>query len=134
MGMADGGGDGTSHPHGHVYATPEKPPDLSDLLPDAWLQSHPEHRGEIDHIRKEQRDRSRRQKSASEDQRGVKTDPAVRRALTDWTPRVRRRIRSQQFPPTRSTPGVIHSLHSRGEFPDQTPHEDRGDHHLCQPP
>jgi transposase len=43
-------------------ATPDKPPDLSDLLPDAWLESHPEHRWEIDDIRKEERDRSRRQK------------------------------------------------------------------------
>ena len=41
---------------------PEKPPDLSDLLPDAWLKAHPEHRWTIDDIRKEERDRSRQQK------------------------------------------------------------------------
>ena len=45
-----------------VAAAPDKPPDLSDLLPDAWLKSHPEHRWEIDDIRKEERDRSRKQK------------------------------------------------------------------------
>lgn len=45
-------------------ANPDKPPDLSDLLPDAWLKSHPEHRWEIDDIRKVERDRSRRQKSS----------------------------------------------------------------------
>jgi transposase len=46
-------------------ANPDKPPDLSDLLPDAWLESHPEHRWEIDDIRKEERDRSRKQKASN---------------------------------------------------------------------
>jgi hypothetical protein len=41
---------------------PDKAPDLSDLLPDAWLKAHPEHRWEIDDIRKVERDRSRQQK------------------------------------------------------------------------
>jgi transposase len=45
-------------------ASPDQPPDLSDLLPDAWLKSHPEHRWEIDDIRQEERDRSRQQKSS----------------------------------------------------------------------
>ena len=40
----------------------DRPPDLSDLLPDAWLKSHPEHRWQIDDIRKEEREQSRQQK------------------------------------------------------------------------
>jgi transposase len=40
------------------------PPDLSDLLPDAWLKNHPEHRWKIDDIRKLERERSRQQKAA----------------------------------------------------------------------
>ena len=40
----------------------EKPPDLTDLLPDNWLQSHPQHRWEIDDIRQKERARSRQQK------------------------------------------------------------------------
>lgn len=40
------------------------PPDLSDLLPDAWLMTHPEHRWTIDDIRKVERERSRQQKAA----------------------------------------------------------------------
>ena len=43
-------------------AAPNKPPDLSDLLPDAWLKSHPEYCWEIDNIRKKERDRSRQHK------------------------------------------------------------------------
>ena len=39
-----------------------KPPDLTDLLPDNWLQSHPKHRTQIDDIRKKERQRSRQQK------------------------------------------------------------------------
>jgi transposase len=39
------------------------PPDLSDLLPDAWLKTHPEHRWTIDDLRKVERQRSRQQKS-----------------------------------------------------------------------
>jgi transposase len=39
-----------------------KPPDLTDLLPDNWLQSHPQHRWQIDDIRKKERQRSRQQK------------------------------------------------------------------------
>lgn len=41
------------------------PPDLSDLLPDAWLKTHPEHRWTIDDVRKVERDRSRQQKARS---------------------------------------------------------------------
>lgn len=41
---------------------PDKPPDLTDLLPDNWLQSHPQHRWQIDDIRKKERQRSRQQK------------------------------------------------------------------------
>lgn len=40
----------------------EKPPDLTDLLPDNWLQSHPQHRWEIDNVRQKERARSRQQK------------------------------------------------------------------------
>ena len=39
------------------------PPDLSDLLPDAWLKNHPESRWTIDDIRKVERERSRQQKT-----------------------------------------------------------------------
>ena len=53
-----------------VKATPDKPPDLSDLLPDAWLKAHPEHRWQIDDIRKEERDRSRRQKTSKRGPQG----------------------------------------------------------------
>ena len=38
------------------------PPDLSDLLPDAWLKTHPEYRWTIDDLRKVERQRSRQQK------------------------------------------------------------------------
>jgi transposase len=41
------------------------PPDISDLLPDAWLKSNPEHRWEIDDIRKKERERSKKQKAGS---------------------------------------------------------------------
>lgn len=44
-------------------ATATGPPDLSDLLPNNWLKSHPEHRWNIDDIRKVERERSRQQKS-----------------------------------------------------------------------
>jgi transposase len=43
-------------------ADPDKPPDLTDLLPDNWLKSHPQHRWEIDDIRQKERARSRQQK------------------------------------------------------------------------
>jgi len=39
------------------------PPDLSDLLPDAWLKTHPEHRWIINDVRKVERERSRQQKA-----------------------------------------------------------------------
>lgn len=42
------------------------PPDLSDLLPDAWLKTHPEHRWTIDDIRKVERERSRQQKAGKQ--------------------------------------------------------------------
>jgi transposase len=47
----------------HRLASATGPPNLSDLLPDAWLNSHPEHRWNIDDIRKVERERSRQQKS-----------------------------------------------------------------------
>jgi len=53
-----------------VKANPDKPPDVSDLLPDAWLKAHPEHRWQIDDIRKEERDRSRRQKTSKRGPQG----------------------------------------------------------------
>jgi hypothetical protein len=40
----------------------DKPPDLTDLLPDNWLQSHPQHHWQIDDIRQKERQRSRQQK------------------------------------------------------------------------
>lgn len=40
----------------------EKPPDLTDLLPDNWLKSHPQHRWKIDDTRQKERARSRQQK------------------------------------------------------------------------
>ncbi|NQV28317.1 MAG: IS66 family transposase [Rhodopirellula sp.] len=43
-------------------ADPDKPPDLTDLLPDNWLKSHPQHRWQIDEIRQKERARSRQQK------------------------------------------------------------------------
>jgi hypothetical protein len=49
---------------GPVTDPPSKPPDLSDLMPDAWLKSHPEHKWTIDEIRKVERERSRKQKIA----------------------------------------------------------------------
>lgn len=39
-----------------------EPPDIRDLLPDAWLKNHPEHRWQIDDIRQEERKQSRQQK------------------------------------------------------------------------
>ncbi len=46
------------------------PPDLSDLLPDAWLKTHPESRWTIDDIRKVERERSRQQKAGKQRDRG----------------------------------------------------------------
>jgi transposase len=43
---------------------PDQTPDLSDLLPDEWLKNNPQHRWKIDDLRKGERDRSRRQKTA----------------------------------------------------------------------
>jgi len=43
-----------------------KPPDLTDVLPNNWLQSHPQHRWQIDDIRKKERQRSLSRTSASE--------------------------------------------------------------------
>ena len=40
----------------------DKPPDLTDLLPDNWLKSHPQHHWQIDDIRQKERQRSRQQK------------------------------------------------------------------------
>jgi transposase len=40
----------------------DKPPDLTDLLPDNWLKSHPQHHWQIDDIRQKERERSRQQK------------------------------------------------------------------------
>ena len=51
---------------GHI----DKPPDLSDLLPDIWLENHPECKWEIDDIRKKERERSRQQKAGSREQQG----------------------------------------------------------------
>jgi len=39
-----------------------QPPDLTDLLPDNWLQSHPEHHWQIDELRQAERTRSRQAK------------------------------------------------------------------------
>ena len=48
---------------GSAKDPPDKPPDLSDLFPDAWLKTHPKNRWEIDDIRKVERERSRQQKA-----------------------------------------------------------------------
>ncbi len=48
---------------------PGKPPDLTDLLPDNWLQSHPQHHWQIDDIRKKERQRSRQKKISKRKQR-----------------------------------------------------------------
>ena len=48
---------------GSATEPPARPPDLTDLLPDAWLNAHPEHRWKIDDIRKVERERSRQQKA-----------------------------------------------------------------------
>lgn len=47
----------------------EKPPDLTDLLPDNWLKSHPQHRWKIDDTRQKERARSRQQKISKQKQR-----------------------------------------------------------------
>lgn len=44
-------------------AAPDRPPDLTDLLPDQWLKAHPEHQWKIDDIRKKERQRSKNQKA-----------------------------------------------------------------------
>ena len=41
---------------------PQKPPDLTDLLPNAWLKNNPEHRWTIDDLRQKEREQSRRMK------------------------------------------------------------------------
>lgn len=41
----------------------DQPPDLTDLLPDAWLANHPQHRWQIDDLRKKERQKSRQQKA-----------------------------------------------------------------------
>jgi hypothetical protein len=43
----------------------DKPPDLSDLLPDVWLKNHPECKWEIDDLRQKERERSKQQKAGS---------------------------------------------------------------------
>jgi hypothetical protein len=48
----------------------DKPPDLSDLLPDAWLKNNPNHRWQIDDIRQVERKRSRLQKSSKRKSQG----------------------------------------------------------------
>ncbi len=45
-------------------ASSSEPIPLTDLLPDAWLSAHPEHRWRIDDIRQKERQRSRQQKIA----------------------------------------------------------------------
>lgn len=45
-----------------TISDPGKPPDLTDLLPDNWLSANPQHRWQIDDIRKKERQRSRQQK------------------------------------------------------------------------
>ncbi len=47
---------------GRPPTSSNKPPDLSDLLPDAWLADHPADRRHIDDIRQKERARSRQQK------------------------------------------------------------------------
>jgi transposase len=49
---------------------PERPPDLTDLLPDVWLKNHPENRWNIDDIRKVERERSKRQKAGKRGAKG----------------------------------------------------------------
>ena len=39
-----------------------QPPDLTDLLLDNWLQSHPQHHWQIDELRQQERTRSRQAK------------------------------------------------------------------------
>jgi len=51
-------------------ATATGPPDLADLLPDAWLRNHPEHHWEIDDIRKKERERSKQLKAGSRKNQG----------------------------------------------------------------
>ena len=46
------------------------PPDLRDLLPDAWLKAHPQHRWTIDDLRKVERQRSRQQKANNRGSQG----------------------------------------------------------------
>jgi transposase len=42
---------------------PDRPPDLDDLLPDQWLNAHPQHHWKIEEIRKKERQRSKDQKA-----------------------------------------------------------------------
>ncbi|MEO1980364.1 MAG: transposase domain-containing protein [Fuerstiella sp.] len=51
-------------PRRFVNRAPNEPPDLTDLLPDVWLKSHPQHRWQVDDIRKLEREQSRQQKIA----------------------------------------------------------------------
>jgi hypothetical protein len=51
-------------------ATATGPPDISDLLPDAWLKSHPQHRWDIDEIRKKERERSKQHKAGNAETSG----------------------------------------------------------------
>ena len=48
---------------------PDILPGLTDLLPDNWLKSHPQHRWEIDDIRQKERARSRQKKINKRKQR-----------------------------------------------------------------
>ena len=50
-------------------ASSSEPAHLSELLPDAWLSAHPEHRWQIDDIRRKERERSRQQKIAKRSER-----------------------------------------------------------------
>ena len=45
-----------------------QPPDLTDLLPDNWLQSHPQHHWQIDELRQKERARSRQAKLSKRNQ------------------------------------------------------------------
>jgi hypothetical protein len=48
-------------------AEPDKPPDLTDLIPDTWLKAHPEHRWKIDDLQKKNENKADNRKSTSEE-------------------------------------------------------------------
>jgi len=45
-----------------AFSAPDKPPDLTDLLPDAWLKANPQHPWKIADLRQKERQQSRQQK------------------------------------------------------------------------